>query len=87
MPGSPPIRTVEPATRPPPSTRSSSAIAVDRRAGPEVLPASPTSSSGLAAPARMPLGTAAGALSSASVFHSAQASQRPAHLTCTAPQL
>ncbi len=35
----------------------------------------------------MPLGTGAGALSSASVFHSPQASQRPAHLAWTAPQL
>jgi hypothetical protein len=34
----------------------------------------------------MPLGTA-GALSSASVFHCAQASQRPAHFAFTAPQL
>ena len=55
-PGSPPIRTVEPGTRPPPSTRSSSAIAVVRRDGPADAPASPTSSSRLAAPARSPLG-------------------------------
>ena len=40
-----------------------------------------------AAAGRRPFGTGLGALSSASVFHSPQASQRPAHFGCTAPQL
>ena len=61
MPGSPPIRTAEPCDQPPPSTRSSSAIAAGRRAGRPRRPASPTSSSrlpcraALAAPGSPPL--------------------------------
>ena len=44
MPGSPPTRIVEPGTRPPPHTRSSSAMPVSRRGGPALSPRSATKS-------------------------------------------
>src|SRR5580693_1414587 len=89
MPGSPPTRTAEPGTRPPPSTRSSSAMPVLARGGGAASPAKPTKAT--AFPARLlgpgRLGPACGvAASSTMVFHSPQASQRPAHFGARAPQ-
>ena len=86
MPGSPPISTVEPGTRPP--RRPGRA----RRSAWSGATGRPTRRRGRRA--RRPggaraqaLGTAGVACSSASVFHAPQASQRPAHLAWTAPQL
>ena len=59
---------------------------VARRGGVAVVPRRPTSSSVRPA-ARRPLGTGLAAASSARLFHSPQASQRPDHLACQAPQL
>src|SRR5580658_2618405 len=89
MPGSPPTNTAEPATRPPPSTRSSSAMPVLARGGGAVSPARPTKVT--AFPARLlgpgRLGPACGVTASSTmVFHSPQASQRPAHFGARAPQ-
>src|SRR5271156_1341612 len=90
MPGSPPIRTAEPGTRPPPSTRSSSAMPVLARGGGAASPARPTKATALPARVLGPgrLGPACGVTgSSTMVFHSPQASQRPAHFGARAPQL
>jgi hypothetical protein len=86
MPGSPPTRMAEAGTRPPPSTRSSSAIPIGARGGGSALPASPTklierpTGAFAAEPGRVATN------SSSTVFHSPQVSQRPAHFGVTAPQ-
>ena len=86
MPGSPPTSTAEEGTRPPPSTRSSSAMPVTARGGGSVLPARPTKLTGRPV-AALPAGPGrATGVSSSMVFHSPQVSQRPAHLGNTAPQ-
>src|ERR1700730_3039611 len=87
MPGSPASNTADPATSPPPSTRSNSAISDGARGGGAAEPARSTNSSfrpdeGLALARPGPASTA----SSMIVFHSPQASQRPAHFGVTAPQ-
>src|ERR1700712_4525379 len=87
MPGSPPISTTEAGTSPPPSTRSSSARPVLARGGGSAWPSRPAK---VIRPARtLPVlvATARGSpTSSMMVFHSPQASQRPLHFECTAPQ-
>src|SRR4051812_5224993 len=85
IPGSPPSRMAEPSTRPPPSTRSSSPMVVDKRAGEETWVLSEASSSPRLLPGFNPLGVVVTA-SSTSVFHSPQASHLPAHLGEVAPQ-
>ncbi len=85
MPGSPPISTTDPGTRPPPSTRSSSPMPVATRR--------PTC--GSISPMRVgaddagPItATSAGtATSSTSVFHCPHDEHCPAHFGCDAPQL
>src|SRR5258708_2159522 len=88
MPGSPPIRSAEPGTRPPPVTRSNSAMPVMRRGG--------GASSDLRSsranlwplrrlPARAPMGGAAP--SSVMVFQPPQASHLPDHLGAMLPQV
>src|SRR6266705_2585203 len=87
IPGSPPTRTTDPGTTPPPSTKSNSARPVrhrptpppstaDRRTGglPVRSPDRPT-----ARPPGRPVG------SSTRVFQAPHASQRPPHLGCSAP--
>src|SRR4051812_37023208 len=85
MPGSPPIRTADPATSPPPSTRSSSLMPVEARAASSVLLSSMVSSIFLPLPEVKPLGVAS-LTSSIMLFQLPQASQRPAHLGWDAPQ-
>src|SRR5437667_2445162 len=90
MPGSPPTRRADPATRPPPQTRSNSAMPLVRRGGIVVLPRRPTMSIGRPLPpplplAPMPFGTASRGASSTRLFQAPQLSQRPTHLACTAP--
>lgn len=86
MPGSPPIRTAEPGTSPPPRARSNSASPVDLRTGSSVGRLRGTNSI-----PRPPLerscfweNTVAGA-SSTIVFHSAQSAHCPCHPVETAP--
>ncbi len=81
MPGSPPTRIAEAGTRPPPSTRSSSAMPVGMRGGGAEVPLRPTKldappAAGACGPGRWRRVSAA---SSTRVFHSPQASQRPCH--------
>ncbi|MNC45818.1 hypothetical protein D3C75_948050 [compost metagenome] len=90
MPGSPPINTTEPSTRPPPSTRSSSVLLVVKRGISSTL----TSARVLICaccpvqPARPLLGAAAPPLSimvSTSVFQAPHSPHWPAHLGKVAP--
>src|SRR5450830_1549316 len=89
MPGSPPISTTEPSTRPPPSTRSSSPDAVEKRGISSTLtsarvlicaccPAQPVRPLGGAAP---PLST----IVSVRVFQAPHSPHWPAHLGKVAP--
>src|SRR5712671_1149905 len=97
MPGSPPTRTIDPGTIPPPSTKSNSLIPVLRRRPAELLMSRsrgvgatlPPSPMDFWPPARRLDAVAAEvfvAISSTSEFHSPQMSQRPAHLGWSAPQ-
>src|ERR1700743_962085 len=87
-PGSPPMSSAEPGTRPPPQTRSNSAVPVIRRSG---AASSVFRSSSvnlrprLRGPALLPSGI--GAPSPTIVFQPPQASHLPAHLDVTLPQL
>src|SRR5215218_10972357 len=91
MPGAPPMRTSDPGTRPPPRTRSSSPIPVERRStlGASTCPsatgvsARPAERDGAAPP--RPAGAAA-RFSSVIVFHSPQPGQRPCHFWLSWPQ-
>ena len=85
MPGSPPTRTAEDGTKPPPSTRSSSSMPIAARGGGSALPARPTNVTLRLAVLAAGPGRATTA-SSSIVFHSPQVSQRPAHFKVTAPQ-
>src|SRR6056297_2528027 len=85
IPGSPPSRVTEPATRPPPSTRSSSASPVDS-GSPSAAPTSPIRTG----PGRVDAGSTGSAwsprsTSSTSVFQSPQPEHLPAHLGCAVP--
>src|ERR1700752_1464501 len=86
MPGSPPTSSTEPRTKPPPVTRSSSAMPEDKRGASWVFP--DRLSSRNCRPLRLERtdpGTAL-ASSSASVFHSPQASHLPCQRLYAAPQ-
>src|SRR5262245_37291330 len=87
MPGSPPTRRTEPRTKPPPVTRSSSAIPEERRGASWLLPASDSSVN--VRPLRLEridTGTLPVVSSSASVFHSPQDSHLPCQRLYAAPQ-
>lgn len=87
MPGSPPTSSTEPRTKPPPVTRSSSAIPEERRGASWVLPESDSSAN--VRPLRLlriETGTEPEVSSSASVFHSPQASHLPCQRLYAAPQ-
>ncbi len=85
IPGEPPSRTSEPATRPPPSTRSSSPMPVSRRSMRSCLTSRNATTGAARAPRWAPTPPIAlpreirgGAASSTSVFHSPQ----PGHCPC-----
>src|SRR2546425_927634 len=91
MPGSPPTRTTDPGTIPPPRTKSNSASPVRQRTTP--IPSTADRRMGGWAD-RLSIGRSADppirrvvrpTASSTSVFHSPHASQRPAHFGCSAP--
>src|SRR5262245_20480697 len=89
MPGSPPTTTAEPGTRPPPRTRSNSAMPVGRRGASRVSVPSPSKAAALPLPPLM--ATSAGgpegaAASSMMLFHSPQAAHFPDQREVTAPQ-
>src|SRR5690348_2244131 len=85
MPGSPPTSSAEPGTRPPPQTRSNSAMPLSRRATACATPSRPTKASLRPLPWPSPLGALSRAASSTSVFQPPQSSQRPAHFGCAVP--
>ena len=101
IPGSPPMSTIEPGTMPPPSTKSNSSIPVFHRSASEPSTVRSFGVSAMVPPspkevwppirraAPMPFAVVAlgVAISSVSVLHSPQASQRPAHFGYSAPQL
>src|SRR5712692_4785744 len=90
MPGSPPIRTIEPGTMPPPSTRSNSPMPEGMRG---VSDASTTSyglgrpPASLSSDGARPLLAAVGTScrSSTKLFHSPQSGHRPSHLLLSNP--
>ena len=91
MPGSPPTSVTDPATSPPPSTRSSSATSVAEQATPAARPrrsASGTlrSAAGRSAARRPDDGRATGA-DSATEPHVPHSVQRPSHFGDCAPQV
>ncbi len=87
IPGSPPTSSTEPATSPPPLTRSNSPMPVARRGTGSPTPCNDTKSITRPFANALPCGDdASGAASSAMLFHAPHASQRPAHLPVTAPQ-
>src|SRR6202521_712645 len=89
MPGSPPTRSTEPRTKPPPVTRSSSAIPEPRRGASWLLPVRLSSTN--FRPLRLErietgIAVAPVTSSSASVFHSPQDSHLPCQRLYAAPQ-
>ena len=89
MPGAPPTSTIEPCTRPPPSTRSNSALPVPiRSAANSSTSASACGRCAVAEPPPIPLAGPVGGSRrcSCSVFHSEQPGQRPAHFAVSWPQ-
>src|SRR5215207_3095707 len=89
MPGSPPTRSTEPRTNPPPVTRSSSIMPEDRRGASWVLPVSDSSLN--VRPLRLEridtgIEVAPVVSSSVSVFHSPQDSHLPCQRLYAAPQ-
>ncbi len=94
MPGSPPINSAEPGTKPPPVTRSNSLLPLTKRGAACDLPFRPVKRSDEAPmpPARVPPlpasepGRGFSTSSSTRVFQSLQASHLPDHLLETAPQ-
>jgi hypothetical protein len=87
MPGSPPTSSTEPRTKPPPVTRSSSAMPDERRGASWLLPA--RLSSAKVRPLRferIDTGMLPAVSSSASVFHSPQDSHLPCQRLYAAPQ-
>src|ERR1700759_2624616 len=88
IPGSPPISSAEPGTRPPPVTRSNSAMPVTRRGGgasSDLRSSSANLRPFSRRPALLPMGGAAP--SSVMVFQPLQASHLPDHLEVAAPQV
>ncbi len=92
IPGSPPMRTSEPGTMPPPSTRSNSSMPDGTRdSSPESIASKGFGLEGLegsvACSGRpLPGGGASSWRSSARLFHSPQSGQRPSHLELSKPQ-
>src|SRR5437763_7568253 len=89
MPGSPPTRSTEPRTKPPPVTRSSSIMPEDRRGASWLLPVSVSSAN--FRPLRLErietgIAVAPVKSSSLSVFHSSQDSHLPCQRLYAAPQ-
>src|SRR5436190_6482805 len=89
IPGSPPTKSTEPRTNPPPVTRSSSAIPDDRRGASGLLPVSVSSAN--SRPRRLErmlagMVVAPVTSSSTSVFHSPQDSHLPCQRLNAAPQ-
>src|SRR5215207_782064 len=84
IPGEPPRSTSEPGTSPPPSTRSSSAMPVVRRATATALTSARRT--GRAALPGVAARRAGAGCSSTSVFHSPQPRQRPCHFRASWPQ-
>src|ERR1700731_496257 len=89
MPGSPPTRSTEPRTKPPPVTRSSSAMPEGRRGASTLLPVSVSSAN--VRPLRLErietgIEVEPVVSSSASVFHSPQDSHLPCQRLYAAPQ-
>src|SRR5580700_9268234 len=89
MPGSPPTSSTEPLTKPPPVTRSSSAMPEGRRGASKLLPVSVSSAN--SRPLRFDrietgIVVAPDVSSSASVFHSPQDSHLPCQRLYAAPQ-
>src|SRR3954447_23777175 len=89
MPGSPPTSSTEPRTKPPPVTRSSSAMPEDRRGASWLLPVSDSSAN--VRPLRLEridtgIEVAPVVSSSVSVFHSPQDSHLPCQRLNAAPQ-
>src|SRR5450755_5107665 len=89
MPGSPPTSSTEPRTKPPPVTRSSSAIPEGRRGASKLLPVRVSSAN--SRPLRLErietgIEVAPVVSSSASVFHSPQDSHLPCQRLKAAPQ-
>src|SRR5215468_6130700 len=90
MPGSPPTSTAEPGTRPPPSTRSSSAMPVGSRGASRVSACRPSKAAARPLPPLM--ATSAGGpkgavASSMMLFHSPQTAHSPDQRVVTAPGL
>ena len=84
MPGSPPSSVTEPWTKPPPVTRSNSAMPVTMRGAAWPSPDSPSSAK--ARPRWALIAVGGPASSSTMLFHSWQELQRPCHRLVTAPQ-
>src|SRR6266852_1829616 len=89
MPGSPPTSSTEPLTKPPPVTRSNSAIPEGRRGASKLLPVSVSSAN--SRPLRLErtetgIVVAPVVSSSANVFHSPQDSHLPCQRLYAAPQ-
>src|ERR1700704_2119722 len=89
MPGSPPTNSTEPLTKPPPVTRSSSAMPEERRGASWLLPVNDSSLN--SRPLRLErietgIVVAPVVSSSTSVFHSPQDSHLPCQRLCAAPQ-
>src|SRR5688572_15776156 len=89
MPGSPPIRVAEPATSPPPTARSNSAMPLLIRSGSTTSASRPTSSNGRPPERRLcraANGVTTAPLSSTSVFHSEHSAHWPCQRLETDPQ-
>jgi hypothetical protein len=88
MPGSPPINVTEPATRPPPITRSSSVEPVASRGDSTRACAANEEDTSLEGPAtdRADLRALVEAASASKVFHSPQPAHCPCHFGADAPQ-
>src|SRR4030081_3341567 len=89
MPGSPPTKSTEPLKKPPPVTRSNSAIPEGRRGASWLLPVNVSSAN--SRPLRLErtetgIVVAPGVSSSAKVFHSPQDSHLPCQRLYAAPQ-
>src|SRR5678816_3057303 len=83
MPGSPPTSTTEPATRPPPRTRSSPGRLVSRRPSGRAETSDRGRTPG---PSIRPAAAVEDRTSSTKEFHSPHSGQRPSHFGDDAPQ-
>ena len=85
IPGEPPSSTSEPGTSPPPSTMSSSPMAVLRRGARSALTSRRGTGRAVGPDGRARRGPPLGARSSTSVFHSPHDGHWPCHLGVCAP--